>query len=175
MSACADLVDTAARIAAVSPSPRTFLLQLGVEAGGVRRGPRWLLDAGRGGRNRLPGGGFRGHIDDGTAGQARHFAGIVAVATRIGPALTRWLSIHLGRDAPDTADGRLTDHALDFVRRTLDGRLSPSEAPAWIRMHLCDEAVTRAASRDSRPRPSLYCVVPARRGEHNERISKEAH
>ena len=140
MNACADLVHTTARVAADSSSPRAFLLQLGAEAGGVRRGPRWVMDAARGGRNRLSGRGFLRHVDDGTDGQARHFAGIAAVATRIGPRLTRWLSIHLGGDAPDSADGRLTDHALDFVRRTLDGRLAPHEAPEWIRRNLCEAA-----------------------------------
>lgn len=140
MTACADLVETAARIAGGDPAPRTFLLQLGAEGGGVRTGPRWVLDAARGGRNRLSGRGFLRHLDDGTNGQARHFAGISAVAARIGPGLTRWLSIHVGGDAPDSADGRLTDHALDFVRRTRDGRLAPHEAPEWIRLHLCEDA-----------------------------------
>ncbi len=137
MTACDDLAETAARVAASTATGRGFLLDLGAEAGGVRRGPLWVLDAATGGSNRIRGRGFRRPVDDGTNGQARHFAGTVAVAARIGLRLTRWLSIHVGGDAPDSADGRLTEHALDFVGRTRDGRLAPHEAATWIRTTLC--------------------------------------
>ncbi|MFF1574582.1 hypothetical protein ACFVWR_17715 [Leifsonia sp. NPDC058292] len=137
MDACSELADASARIAASSESTRRFLIDLGAEVGGVRRGLFWPLDAATGGSNRLRGRGFRRHVDDGTDGQARHFAGIAAVAARVGAGPTRWLSIHVGRDAPDTADGRLTDHAIDFVRLLRSGELAPTDAPDWIRRALC--------------------------------------
>src|SRR4051812_39477103 len=140
MDACAELADASARIAAESHSPRRFLTELGAEVGGVRRGPLWPMDAASGGSNRLRGRGFRRHVDDGTDGQARHFAGIVAVAVRIGPRLTRWLSVHVGRDAPESADGRLTDHAVEFVRLIRDDELSQADAADWIRATLCSAA-----------------------------------
>lgn len=136
---CARLADACARLAERTSTPGAFLRALGHEAAGVRHGPLWPLDAGRGGSNRIRGRGFRRHVDDGTEGQARHFAGIVAVAARIGPRLTRWLSIHVGRDAPDTADGRLTDYALDFVRLVRSGELAPADADAWVRTTICGQ------------------------------------
>jgi hypothetical protein len=150
MDGCAQLADTCASVASRTPDPRAFLRELGREAAGVRRGPFWPLDAARGGSNRIRGRGFRRHVDDGTEGQARHFAGIVAVAIRIGPRLTRWLSIHLGRDAPDSADGRLTDEALDFVRRIRSGELAPADAAAWVRSTICGAGTATPSARDVR-------------------------
>lgn len=105
----------------------------------MRRGLFWPLDAGRGGSNRIRGRGFRRNVDDGTEGQARHFAGIVAVAARVGARATRWLSIHVGRDAPESADGQLTDHALDFVRLVRSGELALSDTDAWVRQTICGQ------------------------------------
>ncbi|WP_431219794.1 hypothetical protein [Leifsonia xyli] len=137
--ACSRLAEACSRVAARTSTPGEFLRRLGHEAAGVRRGPLWPVDAGRGGSNRIRGRGFRRHVDDGTDGQARHFAGIVAVAARIGAPATRWLSIHVGRDAPDTADGRLTDHALDFVRLVRSGELAPADAEGWVRTTICGQ------------------------------------
>jgi hypothetical protein len=137
MDACSHLVDASARIASTAPTPRRFLIDLGAEIGGVRRGLFWALDAATGGSNRVSGRGFRRHLDDGTHGQARHFAGIVAVSARIGPSLTRWLSIHVGRDAPDSADGRLTDVTLEFARGIRRGDLALGDSGEWIRAHVC--------------------------------------
>ncbi|WP_431279446.1 hypothetical protein [Leifsonia poae] len=95
------------------------------------------MDAGTGGRNRLSGRGFRRHVDDGTDGQARHFAGIVAVAARVGTRLARRLSITVGGDKPTSADGRLTDQALEFTRLIRSGELSPADSGDWIRARLC--------------------------------------
>lgn len=138
-SACEQLAAACDRLSARTPplSPGRFLRDLGHEVAGVRRGPFWFLDAGRGGSNRIRGRGFRRHVDDGTEGQARHFAGIVSVAARVGPRLARWLSIHVGRDAPDTADGRLTDLALDFVRSVRSGELPLGDTGGWVRARLC--------------------------------------
>ncbi|MDR6972565.1 hypothetical protein [Leifsonia shinshuensis] len=139
MDGCAQLAEACARVAARTSDPAQFLRELGHEAAGVRRGPRWPLDAGRGGSNRIRGRGFRRHVDDGTDGQARHFAGIVAVAARLGTRTTRWLSIHVGRDAPESADGRLTDHALDFVGGLRSGELQPADAADWVRSTICGQ------------------------------------
>jgi hypothetical protein len=140
MDACSELADASARIAATARSPRRFFVELGEEVGGVRSGLFWPLDAASGGSNRLRGRGFRRHVDDGTDGQARHFAGIAAVAARVGPGLTRWLSVHVGRDAPESADGRLTDHAVEFVRLIRSDELALSDAAEWIRTNLCKAA-----------------------------------
>lgn len=138
MTACADLVSTASRIAATSTSSRAFFTDLGAEAGGVRRGPLWFLDAGRGGRNRIRGRGFRPHVDDGTDGQARHFAGMAAVAARIGVRPTRWLAVHVLRDAEDSADGRLTEHALELVELARTGEVTRATVAEWIRHTICE-------------------------------------
>ncbi|MCS5719971.1 hypothetical protein N1027_17710 [Herbiconiux sp. CPCC 205763] len=141
MDACTRLCSVADEIAgraiASRATPRRFLVEFGHAAGGVRTGPLWLLDAARGGRNRIVGQGFAPEFDDSTRGQARHFAGIVAVATRIGPTPARWASVHLGRDRPDSADGRLTDAAIEFTRLVASGRLALGEASTWIAHRLC--------------------------------------
>ena len=140
MDACSRLSALADRIAR-SPrgavTPRRFLVAFGLFGAGVRPGLFWPFDAARGGYNRLPGTGFAVAFDDSTRGQARHFAGIVAVSARVGPTAARWASVHIGRDHPDSADGRLTDEAVEFSRRVLTGQLAPADAPAWIAEHLC--------------------------------------
>lgn len=136
MDACAALAESIDRLAALGHSNRRFLKELG-RVGGVRRGPLWLTDAASGGSNRLRGRGFRSSLDDATDGQARHFAGTVAVATRVGGGMTRWLSTVVLRDAPDTADGRLSDEAIEFVRLVRSGELAQADAAAWVRRRLC--------------------------------------
>ena len=136
MDACAALAESIDRLAERGHSNRRFLKELG-RVGGVRRGPLWLTDAASGGRNRLRGRGFRAQVDDATDGQARHFAGTVAVATRVGGRMTRWLSTAVLRDAPDTADGRLSDEAIEFVRLVRSGELAQADAAGWVRRRLC--------------------------------------
>lgn len=136
MDACAALAESIDRLAERGHSNRRFLKELG-RVGGVRRGPLWLTDAASGGRNRLRGRGFRAQVDDATDGQARHFAGTVAVATRVGGRMTRWLSTVVLRDAPDTADGRLSDEAIEFVRLVRSGELAQADAAGWVRRRLC--------------------------------------
>jgi hypothetical protein len=136
MDACAALAESIARLAERGHSNRRFLKELG-RAAGVRRGPLWLTDAATGGSNRLRGRGFRAAVDDATEGQARHFAGTVAVAARFGGRLTRWLSVAVLRDAPDTADGRLSDEAIEFARLISSGELAQSDAADWVRRRLC--------------------------------------
>jgi hypothetical protein len=136
MDACAALAESIDRLAERGHSNRRFLKELG-RVGGVRRGPLWLTDAASGGSNRLRGRGFRAQVDDATDGQARHFAGTVAVATRVGGRMTRWLSTVVLRDAPDTADGRLSDEAIEFVRLVRSGELTQADAAGWVRRRLC--------------------------------------
>lgn len=136
MNACAALAAAIGRLAEQGYSDGRFLREIG-RIGGVRRGPLWLTDAASGGRNRLRGRGFRPALDDDTDGQARHFAGTVAVAARIGGRLARWMTTVVLRDAQDTADGRLSDEAIDFVRAVRAGELAQADAAAWIRRRLC--------------------------------------
>ncbi|MFE5672629.1 hypothetical protein ACFQ58_13600 [Agromyces sp. NPDC056523] len=136
MDACAALAESIERLAARGYSATRFLKELGWAAG-VRRGPMWLLDAASGGRNRLRGRGFLPSVDDATDGQARHFAGTVAVAARVGGRITRWLTVHVLRDGPDTADGRLSEEAIEFVRLVQAGELPQADAADWVRERLC--------------------------------------
>lgn len=141
VDACAELCSLLERLA-VAPgvrerSSRGYLREIGREAAGIRLGPLWAWDAIRGGRDRLPGTGFAVPFDDSTRGQVRHFGGIVAVAARLGPHLARWASIHVGRDRPDTPDGRLSDAAIEFSRLVTAGRLLPADAAGWVRERLC--------------------------------------
>jgi hypothetical protein len=137
MDACTQLCSVADELASRLRSPRRFLVELGLAAGGVRLGPLWVFDAATGGRNRFRGGGFAAEFDDSTRGQARHFAGLVAVAARIGAPATRWASVHVGRDHPDSADGRLSEEAIEFTRLVASGLLPLDQASRWISDHLC--------------------------------------
>ena len=136
MDACTALAESIDRLAERGHSSRRFLKELG-RAAGVRRGPLWLVDAASGGRNRIRGRGFHDTLDDDSDGQARHFAGTVAVAARLGGGITRWLTVHVLRDAPDSADGRLSDEAIEFVRLVRSGELSQPDAAGWVRDRLC--------------------------------------
>ncbi|WP_395244165.1 hypothetical protein ACGGZK_18885 [Agromyces sp. MMS24-K17] len=136
MDACAALADSIDRLAERGHSNRRFLKELG-RVGGVRRGPFWLTDAGSGGSNRLQGRGFAPEFDDDTTGQARHFAGTVAVTARIGGGLARWLTTTVLRDRPDTADGRLSAEAIEFARLIRSGELAQADAGAWVRSRIC--------------------------------------
>lgn len=138
MDACAKLARIVELIATETTHPRRMLVALGTAAAGIRPGPLALIDLARGGRNHFPGGGVASEFDDDSSGQVRHFAGIATSGARVGPALTRWLSIVVGRDAPSTADGRLTDLAVEFSRLLLRGELATADAADWIRERLCD-------------------------------------
>jgi len=137
MDACGELVKIADRIATEAKSPRDFLQLLGRDAANIRPGLPGFFDLAMGGGNVLSGRGFRRRLDDGTDGQARHFAGIAASAGRVGPRFTRFLSVTVGGDKPESADGRLTDTAVAFSRSILDGDLALHEAGDWIERHLC--------------------------------------
>jgi hypothetical protein len=136
MDACARLAESIDRLAGRGHSSGRFLRELG-RAAGVRRGPLWLTDAATGGRNRIRGRGFHPAVDDDTDGQARHFAGTVAVAARLGGPITRWLTTVVLRDPPESADGRLSDEAIEFVRLVRSGELAQADAADWVRERLC--------------------------------------
>lgn len=136
MNACAALADVVSRLAERGYTDGRFLREIG-RVGGVRLGPFWLTDAASGGSNRLRGRGFRAALDDDTDGQARHFAGTVAVAARIGGPAARWLTTVVLRDPPGTADGRLSDEAIAFVRAIRSGDVTQADAADWIRRRLC--------------------------------------
>jgi len=136
-SSCRRLAGVAAGLAEDDPSPVAFLRELGRRAAGIRPPPRGLGDLARGGRDLIPGRGFLARFDDGSSGQARHFAGI-AVARSFGSAENvRRISIDLRRDPADSADGRLTDEGIEFANGLLDGELEVAEAPDWILDRLC--------------------------------------
>ncbi|WP_344376273.1 hypothetical protein [Agromyces tropicus] len=145
MDACAALADSIDSLAGLGYPDGRFLKELGRVAG-VRRGPFWVTDAATGGRNRIRGRGFRPEVDDDTAGQARHFAGTVAVAARVGGRITRWLTTNILRDPPESADGRLSDEAIEFVRLVRSGDLAQADAADWIRERLCHAPRRSAAS-----------------------------
>ena len=142
MNACGHLVELARELAVADPTPRQFLYRLGARAAGIRRGPVGYLDLARGGRNIFPGGregdGVAPQLDDDTGGQIRHFAGIVAASVRVGAGAASWLSVHVGRDAENSADGRMTDAAASFSRQLLSGDLAVADAPDWIARHVCE-------------------------------------
>lgn len=137
MSACTELCLLAGRIATEGHSPRRFLVELGRRGAGVRLGPLWVLDAARGGRNPIEGAGFRAEFDDSTRGQPRHFAGVAATATRLGVPLTRFLAVRVLGDPLDSADGRLSEVAFEFVLAIRSGRLATTDAAVWLSDRLC--------------------------------------
>jgi hypothetical protein len=141
LSGCAALVAVAGLIAAQDPplEPVTFVERLGEQVAGVRPGVRGLLDLASGGRDHLRGSGFQDELDDGTSGQARHFAGVAAAAVRFGGDLTSTAARHLLGDDTRTADAQLTGKALQFVHLLDSGELTPGGAADWIRREVCEE------------------------------------
>ncbi len=142
------LADALVRASPV-PSPRRFLCLLGTRAAGIRTGPLALIDLRNGGDDPLPGHGFRREFDDATRGQVRHFVGTARAVTVFGGRLTRWLSIHVRDDAPDSADGRLGDAAIRFAMLLLDGQLAVEDAPRWLCTTLCADGVEAAVSQNA--------------------------
>lgn len=137
MDACSKLATAIDLAAAQTTSPRQLLVTLGTAAAGIRPGPLALLDLARGGRNHFPGRGMASEFDDDSDGQVRHFAGIATSVVRVGPVLTRWLSIVMGRDAPSSPDGKLTDLAVEFASLLLRRELAAVDGADWVRSRLC--------------------------------------
>jgi hypothetical protein len=136
-TACERLAGLAGQLAETDDSVNDFLLDLGQQAAGISKGRRALADLARGGRNRIPGRGFKRRFDDGSIGQVRHFAGYVRASMFGGGNVTRWIGEHLRSDPAGSPDGRLGDEGIEFAQDLIAGRLELSGASAWLRIHLC--------------------------------------
>jgi hypothetical protein len=135
---CGRIVALAKREGQRHSDPRAFLLAFGRKGAGIRTGLCGVWDLGRGGRDVLRGGGFKEEFDDGSGGQPRHFCGIVVSACWFGRHMTRIVSVLIRHDRPDSADGRLSDAALEFVRNVRTGEVSVAAAHIWLAARLCD-------------------------------------
>jgi hypothetical protein len=135
-----DAAEQLARVADVLASrhlpPRRFLRGLAWNCASVRPDVRGLFDLMGGGGNRFRGRGFRRRFDDGTDGQARHFAGIAVSPLLLGEVIARFAARRVLRDPADSADGRLSEAAFEFSRQIRTGSLPVSEAGDWIRRHI---------------------------------------
>jgi hypothetical protein len=151
-TACERLAGLATAIGRRESTSGEFLRALGLAAAGIRPPPRALADLARGGRDLLLGGGFRTVYSDGTAGQVRHFAGVVAASTYGGPAATRLASVFLRGDPVRSADGRLSEQAFDFASLVTSGELPLDQTGAWILENICRPTGlgTALAGRDER-------------------------
>jgi hypothetical protein len=136
-TACERLAGLATTLGGRESTPGAFLRALGLAAAGIRPPPRALADLAAGGRDLIPGGGFRAAYSDGTAAQARHFAGVAAATTYGGAAATRLVSVLLRGDPVRSADGRLSDQALDFAALVESGELPLEQSGVWILENLC--------------------------------------
>lgn len=138
-SACRQVAGIAAGLAVREPelSPVAFLRAFGRQVAGIRPPPRAYGDLARGGSNEVPGKGFIARLDDGTIGQGRHFAGIVAASTFGGGQATRLISIFARRDPLKSPDGQLTEEGIEFSEEVIGGDLSLDETPLWILENLC--------------------------------------
>jgi hypothetical protein len=136
-TACERLAGLAGELAESDDGVNDFLLDLGQQAGGISKGRRALVDLARGGRNRIPGKGFKRRFDDGSVGQVRHFVGYVRASMFGGGDVTRWISENLRHDPPNSPDGRLGDEGIEFEQDLIAGRLDLSGASDWLRDRLC--------------------------------------
>ena len=136
-SACRQLAGLAAKLAEREDTALGFIRAFGKQAAGIRQPPRAYGDLARGGRNLIVGKGFLARYDDGSGGQARHFAGIAVATSFGGVSSTRFISIFVRDDPLDSADGRLTEEGLAFSREVLTGDLELEETPQWLLAHLC--------------------------------------
>lgn len=138
-NACQQLVDLCGEVLAVAPdlTPREFLRTLGALVAGIDPDLKGFRQMARGGANGLIGAGFRAEYDDGTAGQARHFAGTAVGAALLGEKPAELLAHHVV-DPAESIDGHLSTAALEFARLLIDGEVALSEAGQWIAVNVCD-------------------------------------
>jgi hypothetical protein len=136
-TACERLAIVAAGLGLQTDDPNELLRKLGRRAAGIHDPPRAFVDLARGGQDLIPGAGFRNRYNDRTAGQARHFAGIAVATTYGSESQTRLISIFVRRDPANSADGRLTDAALEFARLLRRGELQTEDAGDWILAEVC--------------------------------------
>lgn len=139
ITACVALSRLAGELLRAAPdlTPRLFLIHFARQAAGIDEGLDGIFDLLKGGENRIPGRGFCSEFDDGSEGQARHFAGIVDSVVRFGPDPTEWTSVNVRRDAADSPDGRLTEAAIRFADGVLQGEIALRDAEDWIRCMIC--------------------------------------
>lgn len=104
MDSCPALVRLAEIEGERGLSPKAFVRALALNGAGVRQGLKGTFDLMKGATNIFLGGGFRPLYSDGTSGQVRHFCGVLGACGRIGPSLTRLLSIVVRHDSPRSAD-----------------------------------------------------------------------
>lgn len=136
-TACEKLGELSSQLAEEDDSPGAFLADLGSEAAGIRQGSRGFTDLLRGGRNTIPGRGFRERYDDGTQGQVRHFSGIAVATIYASGNPTRWISQHLRNDKKGSADDLLTEQGIAFATAVLGGQLALDQTGDWVQGHLC--------------------------------------
>jgi hypothetical protein len=138
---CQSLANTADEIVSEQPDidPHEFIRALAYRVAGIHPGPKGIIDLAQGGENVVAGTGFKPVFDDGTGGQARHFAGTAGSVERFGSPATLMAGETVLRDPADSPDGRLSRAAIVFATKLLDGDLAPGEAGFWIRQHVCAE------------------------------------
>ena len=138
INACHELAAVSERIVAADPDieANDFLRALGSAVAGIDPGIEGIADLARGGRNNIWGKGFADEFDDGTNGQARHFAGVAAAVAIFGGRMTDVITSTF-LDDPDSPDGRLSESAIEFARLVLAGDLPTAETPDWILDNLC--------------------------------------
>jgi hypothetical protein len=135
---CLALAEVADQIVEAEPevSPRDFLRALGRLVAGIEPGVEGLLDLARGGSNKISGKGFKPEFDDGSAGQARHFAGTAVSVALLGSRATELIA-HTVVDPAETPDGRLSSAAIEFANLIMNEELPVSGASGWILDELC--------------------------------------
>lgn len=148
LNSCRELAAVCDRILASDPAitPVDFLRSLGSLVAGIDPGPEGLLDLARGGSNEIWGKGFLPEFDDGSRGQARHFAGTAASVAIVGGRLTEFVA-HTLLDSADSPDGRLTSMAVEFATQVLEETLPLQECSEWIQEHLCLPGTRESAIR----------------------------
>lgn len=138
-NACKQMAELCDELLEVAPglTAHEFLRTLGALVAGIDLGLKGIRQLARGGANGLVGAGFRAEYDDGTAGQARHFAGTAAAAAVFGEKPAELLAHHVV-DPAESIDGHLSTAALEFARLLIGGELAPAGAAAWIEANVCD-------------------------------------
>lgn len=134
---CNELVALIHDAASTAQTFRQFFKDIGLRGAGIRPGWRGLMDLAKGGTNILRGKGFKPRFDDGTSGQVRHFCGVVATANAVGANTARFLLVYIAKDSLESADGQLSEAAIDFVQVIKSQQLRMDEAPRWISENLC--------------------------------------
>ena len=137
-NACRQMAALCGELLEVAPelTPREFLRSLGALVAGIDLGLKGVKQLARGGANGLVGAGFRAEYDDGTPGQARHFAGTAAAAALIGEKPAELLAHHLV-DPAESIDGHLSTAAIEFAHLLIDGKLPLAQAGSWIEANVC--------------------------------------